>query len=152
MGADTWYVVADSARARIVAFDPYIEPGGIHPAAPELIEELHEAIPRGRDIVTDRPGRTFDRMGSHRHATEPSSDPRRVAKRRFADRVAEKVTEALDQGRCSAFVLVAPPGFLGDLRRALPGRVLNTVEKVIPKDLTTLDLFSLEERVGPAAR
>lgn len=140
----TWYLVADAARARLVEFDSTIPPWSHYPPPPRLIAEWHEDVPSGRELVSDRPGRTFDRKGEHRHAAEPPTAPRRVVKARFAERLVERLTAELDAGRPSSLVVVAPPQFMGELRRVMPQRVRAAVEREVLSDLTGLDLFSLE--------
>lgn len=60
---NNWVVVADSGRARSFAVDARYHLGS-------EIETLEnpEARLYQRELITDRPGRTFDRAGEGRHA------------------------------------------------------------------------------------
>lgn len=90
---------------------------------------------RSGDLKTDRPGRTFDSAGAHRHAMEPHSDPQREAKRSFATELAAGLQDQLRAKAFDRLVLVAAPATLGDLRKALPKPLLAAVYAEIPKNL-----------------
>ncbi|WP_108881520.1 host attachment protein [Anderseniella sp. Alg231-50] len=126
----TWILLADGTRARIVCNS------GPGKGLDEVrgMEFEGENV-RSGDIMADRPGRTFDSAGAHRHAMEPPSDPQREAKRSFA---AELVAGLQDQLQAHAFdrlVLVAAPATLGDIRKVLPKPLLAVVYGEIPKNL-----------------
>lgn len=91
----TWVVLADGARARIIAQDgPGAELTSIYEE-----EEVKAKLP-GREIEADRPGRTFDSGGrgdaaaQGRHAYEPPTDPRRKEQAQFIGTVAEVLENA----------------------------------------------------------
>ena len=62
----TWILIADGSRAKVfkVAGKGKIEEK----------DEMAAAHPPTRDLVSDRPGRTFDSLGDGRHAKEPPTD------------------------------------------------------------------------------
>jgi protein required for attachment to host cells len=110
----TWILVADGSQARRFCNDG---PGrGVAPLSDDLLTGRN--LP-GREIMSDRPGRTFDSVGQGRHAKEPRADPRAVEKRRFAHTLAAILEDGLNQGRFDCLVLVAPPRTLGLLRDEL---------------------------------
>ena len=110
----TWILLADGTRARIVCNSG---PGkGLQEVRGMEFEGDNV---RSGDLMADRPGRTFDSAGSHRHAMEPHSDPQREAKRSFA---AELVARLQEQLQAQAF-------------DRLPKPVLGVVYGEIPKNL-----------------
>src|SRR5690606_9286808 len=81
-----WIVVADSSACRLFAADA--------PAGP--LQELEVlSHPEGRlheqDLVSDRPGRTFDSQGAGRHAKEVEVGPKKHEAIVFAGRIAERL-------------------------------------------------------------
>lgn len=129
----TWILLADGTRARIVC---NTGPGkGLEEVRGMEFEGDNV---RSGDVMADRPGRTFDSAGAHRHAMERPSDPQREAKRSFA---AELVAGLQGQLQAKAFdrlVLVAAPATLGDIRKALPKPLLAVVYAEVPKNLVHL--------------
>lgn len=139
----TWILIADGSRARIAYNDG---PGrGIKPV---FEDELRGRNLAGRDIVSDRPGRTFDSAGEGRHAKEPHTDPRALEKRNFARQLAGRLEEADKRGAFDRLVIVSPPRALGDLRAVLPAAVRAKVDREIPKDLTNISLHEVAAHLG----
>ncbi|MDE2296326.1 MAG: host attachment protein [Gammaproteobacteria bacterium] len=143
-------VVTDRAQARIYAVPP--APGPLR-----LIEQLEDpqAHWHDRDFKSDRPGRVFDHAaGAGRrgavahHGTQGERSPSKHEAEAFAHRIAA----ALERSRTdfTRLVLVAEPGFLGQLRAVLPKALAATVVLEIQKDLVRLDERALGELL-PAA-
>ena len=90
-----------------------------------------EAREHERELRSDRPGRTFESVGSARHAMEFHSARRAIAEQRFARRIARRLDTGAKRGEFGRIVLVAGPRFLGALRRALSPatRALLTTEE-----------------------
>lgn len=135
----TWVVVADGARARILSGDP--AKGGLEPVMPELVGRGRE---KGSELLADRPGRSVD--SSHvgdRHAMEPPTDPKEVEKQRFVRHLADRLAEALNEGRFARLVLVAPPRALGELRSVLSEKVRAAIVREVDKDLTWVPVHEL---------
>jgi protein required for attachment to host cells len=129
--ARTWFVVADGSRAKV------FESTGVD----EEPREIHDMglsidLPKSGELLADRAGRTFDSVGAGRHAKENPSDPHRHLKREFAGRLVDELRRAKLAERFDRLVLVAPPEFLGDLRRELPKDLKATVSDEIASDLT----------------
>lgn len=138
-GGLMWVVVADGARARILAGDP--GKGGLELAMPELVGRARE---KGSDLVADRPGRSVD--SSHvgdRHAMEPPTDPKEVEKERFARELVQTLEAASNEGRFARLLLVAPPKMLGELRELMPARLKEKVVGEVDKDLTWVPVHDL---------
>jgi protein required for attachment to host cells len=141
----TWILVADSARARLFFNDG---PGkGVKSVSDHVFQH---PTPPGREIMSDRPGRTFDSVGGGRHAKEPRTDPRKVEKRSFAHELAAMLDDGLKQGKFERLVLVAPPGELGLLRAELSEAVQKRVSAELNKDLTGLTPSEIPDHLGDA--
>ena len=139
----TWILVADGSQARLFCNDG---PGrGVAPLSDDLLTGCNLA---GREIMSDRPGRTFDSVGQGRHAKEPRTDPREVEKRRFAHTLAAMLEDGLKQGRFDCLVLVAPPKALGQLRDQLSKSLRDRVSAELAKDLMQTPLHELPEHLG----
>jgi protein required for attachment to host cells len=102
------------------------------------VAHLHD-----RDIDSDRPGRVFDRAArpagrrgaTAHHATGSERTPRKREAELFARRIAKVLEGAHRDGEFERLVLMAPPGFLGTLRQALPPSLHSVVAAQISKDL-----------------
>ncbi|MBA3604291.1 MAG: host attachment protein [Parachlamydiaceae bacterium] len=126
----TWIVVANSATARIFQ----IEKTG---NATEVETLVHaQSRLHGRDLTSDRPGRTHESVGHTRHAMEPDTLPKEVEFALFAKLVAEYLHEAQKQGKFQKLYLSAGPHFLGLLRQEILPVVSETIQSEIDKDLT----------------
>ena len=98
----TWIVIADGARARVVLNEG---PGkGVQALDDLIFEGDHAPV---REVMADRPGRTFDRAGEGRHAMEYASDPHQNLKARFAGQLAKVLAQRV--GDYDRIILVAPP-------------------------------------------
>jgi protein required for attachment to host cells len=142
-----WVVVADGGRVRVLlnlAKGKQMFPvfGGVftNPA-------VHG---HSRDLASDRPGRTFESVGSARHAEEPRVDPHREAKRHFAKEVCEFVDKGAREGQFEQLVLIAPPQMLGDLRAHLGPKAAKCIVAEVDKDLTQLPDSELATRLREA--
>lgn len=142
----TWLVVADGAGARLFEI---VGGGGLDR---EPRATLRADTAPSREIASDRPGRTFDSAGAHRHAKEPPSDPHRYEKRRFAQALAEHLENAVARGAVDRLVVVAPPPFLGDLRAAASATLKARVVSDVDKDLTHLPAYELERHLAHELR
>lgn len=137
-----WVLVADSGRARL------FQASGVK--AP-LEEQTDLVMPIARlqeqDLVSDRPGRSFDSAGEGRHAMEPSTPAKEVESDRFAARIAALLDSERLAGAYTRLVLVAPPRFLGQLRDALSDPVRALVSAELNKDLVQFDADAIREHL-----
>ncbi len=139
----TWILVADGPQARLFCNDG---PGrGVAPFFDGLLTGCN--LP-GREIMSDRPGRTSDSAGQGRPAKEPRTDPREVEKRRFAHTLAAMLEDGLNQGRFDCLVLVAPPRALGQLRDESSKSVRDKISAELAQDLTQMPQHKLPEHLG----
>ena len=139
----TWIVIADGARAQIFA-----QKGRATDLEPVLTRDCRAGRQRSRELVSDRPGRTFDRGGQGRHAKEPPTDPQRHAKDLLAHEIADLLDSERKKRAYESLVLVAPAQALGDLRSHLDTATRKLVTVEIVKDLTHLSLTDLQQRLG----
>jgi protein required for attachment to host cells len=125
----TWVVVADGARAFIVA-----NRGPGTGLAPVLSKE-HE-VPLAHELGTDKPGRSFNSTHSGtRHAME-TVDWHRYEEQKFAHEMAKLLDDARTRNAFQHLVLVAPPKTLGELRAKLDKHTQALIAGEIGKDLT----------------
>lgn len=129
-----WVVVANRAIARVLQAET-----PLGPLTPLEIIEHPEGRMHDRELVTDRPGRTFDRFGPHRHAADPDVEPGEHEAQRFAIMLVERLRQARATGRCDRLILVAPPKFLGRLRAHLDAPTQRAVVLEVDKDLAHLE-------------
>jgi protein required for attachment to host cells len=131
--ATTWIVAADESRARVLQV-----------ARPQReLEEIESMLnPEGRlqdrEINSDARGRFSgghtgeDNVGAVEHQAEL-----------FAKRIGDYLGKARVEHRFDELVLVAPPKFLGALRKELDKEVAKLVKQELPKDLSWLNAREL---------
>jgi protein required for attachment to host cells len=128
----TYVLVADGARARLYAnhgVGKGLQPvsGATHKA------DLHH---HDREILTDKPGRSFSSVGEGRSALESQTEWHRFEKHKFAREMAKVLDAAAATKSFDRLILVAPPATLGDLRMELGDATRRMVTAELPKDLT----------------
>ena len=139
----TWILIANGARARLFSNDGPSH--GVKLVSDEVLVGVN--LP-GREIMSDRPGRTFDSVGAGRHAKEPRTDAREIEKRSFAHELAAILDDGLKQGKFERLVLVAPPRELGFLRAELSPAVRKRVSAELNKDLTGVTPSEITNHLG----
>ena len=142
---NTWILVAHDAGARM--FESRGPGKGL-----DLVETIEhpEGRLRDRDIVSDRPGRSFRKdSGDPRRASMSRSEgPHDRAVADFARALADKLKHARVENQYERLVLVAPPRFLGLLRSSLDGPTAQLVVGSIDKDLASSKEAELIEHLG----
>ncbi|WP_076605370.1 host attachment protein [Candidatus Filomicrobium marinum] len=139
----TWLLIADASRALV------FENAGDRDAVAEIEDlSLSTELPMTRELLEDKPGRTFESVGSGRHAKEEPTDSRRHLKREFAGTVIDALRDAMVARRFDRLVLIAPPAFLGDLRAKLPKDLEYKVVHEVALDLTKLPKRELCKRLS----
>lgn len=126
----TWIMVTESSRARLFRADT---------PRSELRELEDYAHPEGRmhsqDLTSDRPGRSFDSGGQGRHAMGQKTDPTEQEQVAFARDLCERLEAGRVQGAFENLILIAPPGFLGHLRKGLGAALRSQVILELGKNL-----------------
>lgn len=137
----TWILVADGARARILAEDP----------AGDLAEvrcfSNPEGRAHGRDLTTEGPPTVHESVGNSRHAIEPHTTARAKASDRFARELGDELRRGRNERLFERLVIVAPPRFLGCLHRALDPALRASIAEELPLDLTRLKPAELHARL-----
>ncbi len=123
-------MIADGARARIVRSPA----AGGNDEANELVFEIdHKSL---REIMSDRPGRSFASHGTRRSAMEYASDPEKEQEERFAGLLLEELEHRLSAGEFDQLTIVAEPRMLGNLRHKISPALRHVVVAEFAKDLT----------------
>lgn len=138
----TWILLAGGAHAQVVQNEG---PGKGVSAVKGATWEQH--LDKSQEIMADRPGRSFDRMGDQRHSMEPTSDPKRLQENAFLGEVCGYLDEAGREGRFDRLVLVAEPRALGLLRKQLGSGLKNKLYAEVDKDLSKAPLKELPDRL-----
>ena len=133
----TWIIAADSSRARILQ---------VTDRGDELAEIDDLLNPEAR--VDDR-SLTTDAHSRYRGSSGPASDREETsaaehATELFAKRVGDYLDKARTAHRYDRLHLIAPPRFLGQLRKRLGKEVQKLVTDELPKDLSGLNARDIE--------
>jgi len=129
----TLILIANGSRAKFLLHNG---PGKGLSNRPDLT--LHHDVRQIRDIQADRPGRTHDSSGPHRHAMEYASDPQETEKSRFARKIVQQTESVLNDSGFDRLIVTASPNMLARLRDSLTAEVKQKVYAEIDKDLTQI--------------
>ncbi len=110
----TWLVVADNSKARIFSVDSRMGPIEEIESIEHLEARLHE-----QDLTSDLPGRSNGKGGAGGHAYQDEVSPKEQENINFARKIASELDSARKDGKFKQVMLVAAPGFLGNLRNQL---------------------------------
>lgn len=147
LGKTTWFVVADSARARIFTAS------GTKGKLREIADLSHpESRLHDSELASNGPGRSFDSHGQGRHSMEPATHPQDREAQAFAVEVARHIDRGHNEGGFDSLVLVAPPKFLGRLRPALSDSTRDAVVGELDKNLVDADEKTLERQLSALLR
>ena len=137
-----WVLAANAGRARL-----FSAPGRNGTLVEYETWVDGDARLKGRDINTDRAGRTHDSTGQARHAMEPRVDLKSEEANRFARLICSNLTENFRRNNCARLHIAASPAFLGRLRECMNNNLRGKVSSETPKDLTSLDAGSLRRHL-----
>ncbi|PWK89672.1 host attachment protein [Fulvimonas soli] len=140
--AQTWILVADGARARVIECNA--RNGVWNEVA--CFDNPEGRLP-GRSLTRDRPPRAAESVGSARHAIEPHTTPREKSAGNFARLLGDALARGLEERRYEKLVLVAPPRFLGALHEHIGAPLMQHVTGEVRRNLTTLPTAELRERL-----
>ncbi|WP_309667487.1 host attachment protein [Tabrizicola sp.] len=124
-----WALVMSSTQARIIK--------GIAKGATDEMPELalHAEHKDLREIMADKPGRSFASVGSARSAMEYASDPVKDAKRAFVDEAVILLHQHFVKHDFTHLAIFAGPEMLGLLRDGLPPDLQHAIIVDMPKNL-----------------
>ena len=129
-------IVADNARARIFSSHDVVN------NLVELDDFIHaEARLANRDLVSDAAGKSRDPHGS----LDPATSAVEHEARGFARLLARHLKDLYSQQAYERLILIAPPRFLGLLRKELHKPLDQLVERTIHKELTTASVEEIIE-------
>lgn len=133
-----WVVVADASTAHF-----YVRHGrrGNLEQLRTLVNETGRA--KAGELISDSAGRSFDSHGQGRHALSSPDDPKDTEMTRFAGEVIDSLVTDIQAGNVRRYALVASPGFLGHLRRALARHRVMDPEQSIAKNLVGCSVTDL---------
>lgn len=142
----TWLLIADGSRARLVR---QLHPDRQTKGRIEDLVFVHEQKPL-KDIMSDRPGRSFSSTDSRRSAMEYAADPVGESRKRFARQLAVELLSQLEADAFDRIVVAADPRMLGLIRENLDPKVRERVADEIAKDLVKLPHERLIEVIRAA--
>lgn len=130
-----WTVVADRSRARVLS-----APWPQGDSWEEVAELQHtDGALAPHETYTDGPGTFADVAGGH-HAGQEQTDFRHQTAERFAGEVVDVLEKGRANNEFGKLALVAPPLFLGVLRKKLPSPLSAMVIFELDKDYTQAKL------------
>jgi protein required for attachment to host cells len=142
MSKAIWIVVANQEVSRIFETN---SPSG------EIEEKTVGTHPTSRlkekDLVSDSPGRTYDRVDGARRRTAPSESRHTHEIDSFAKEIASTLKAAVLQGQVGTLILIAPAAFLGTLRGKLDEATQQHVVLELGKDLVRVDAFEIRRHL-----
>jgi protein required for attachment to host cells len=138
----TWIIAADSSRARILQVTDRDK------ALAEIDDLLNpEGRVDDRQLTTDAHARFHGGNGNAPGSDREETSAAEHATELFAKRVGEYLDKARTAHKYDRLHLVAPPRFLGQLRKELGKEVQKLVADELPKDLSWLKTRDLQERL-----
>lgn len=145
MKSITWVLLAGSGRALLYSV-------AIKDRAWTLLKEYTHAASRVSEggLTTDQPGRTYGSAGKGaRSAMESKTSPKEVEFEHFAHELAEVLHAGHGQQSYGRIVLVAPPHFLGLLRKSINDTVSKLIVGALDKDYLHLSEKEIHEHLDP---
>lgn len=84
---------------------------------------------------SDQQGRTFDSSGGGRHKMESKTSPKKQALENFIGVLNHDLEARLFRGDYCGFMAIAPPAFLGELRRHASKALQHALQASLAKDI-----------------
>lgn len=143
MNTNTWVLVADSSRGRLYSVSHKNTPWAF------VKEYTHPAsrVSEG-GLTTDQPGRAHGSInGGARSSMESKTSPKDVEFEHFAHELAGVLHDGHGQQAYQRIVLVAPPHFLGLLRKAINHTVSKLIGLTVDKDYLHLSDSNIREQL-----
>jgi protein required for attachment to host cells len=137
--ATTWIIAADESRARV------LQVAGREQRLIEIEDMINpEGRQQDRELQTDAEPRFSGRPGGGPASDRETQGAVEHSARVFAREVGRYLDKARNEHRFDELVLVAPPKFLGTLRKELGKEVEKMVADELPKDLSWFSARDLE--------
>jgi len=109
-----------------------------------------DAHRRTQDLVSDRPGRSYESASPTRHAVAPRQDAHEQARERFVSQLALMLIEDNRARQFDELILIVAPGLSATLRNALDEPTRARVRETLVKDLTKVPLHDIHDRLVEA--
>lgn len=136
----TWLVVADNSKARIFSVDSRMGP------IEEIESIMHtEARLHEQDMTSDLPGHSNGKGGAGGHAYQDEVSPKEQENINFARKIANALDAARKDGKFKQIMLVAAPGFLGNLRHQLTAQTKKLACFELAKNMSQLGAKEIRE-------
>lgn len=137
----TWVVAANGSIAKffkVVKF-PKLE-------AMEVLEHPESRL-RNQDLITSKPGRTFESTSSSRSSYQPPANPHHNELEKFARLLGEHLSSAKRNNEFSRLYIMANPSFLGILRTHLDQATKEAIIAEVGKDMTDHTTHDIEQHL-----
>lgn len=150
-----WIVVADGGRVRVLGVSG-------DRRGPTVLREMTsvDVHRRNQDLVSDRPGRSFESASVTRHAIMPRHDAHELARGRFIGQIAQMLIEDNRARQFDELIQIVAPDLSSVLRDALDEPTRARVRETVVRDLTKVSPQEIHGRLveagllpaSPAAR
>lgn len=111
-------------------------------------ESVFEDVnPPTRAQGSDRPGRVSKGLNAGQRSAVEATDWHHLEEHRFAGMVASAMEKIVRERKVRAFVVVAPPKTLGELREAFHADIRSRIIAEINKDLTRHTVDDIEKHL-----
>lgn len=137
----TWLVVADNSKARFFIVDSQMGPIEEIESIVHVEARLHEQV-----MTSDLPGRGNGEGGS-RHAYQDEVSPKDQENINFAKQIANELDGARKNKKFKQIMLVAAPGFLGNLRSQLTTQTQKLVCFELAKNMSHFNAKEIREHL-----
>jgi protein required for attachment to host cells len=138
----TWLIVADNSRARIFAMESRTSPITEIKTIVHTEARLHE-----QNMTSDLPGRASGNSGGAGHAYQDETSPKEQENLNFAKEIANELDAARKENKFKQFILVAAPGFLGNLRNQMTPQTQKLSCFELAKNLSHLDAAAIRNHL-----
>ncbi len=129
-----WIILANRTRARIFSKGTIISL-----PLTEIFDLVDpESRLHQRDVMSDRPGRTYNRLGHGRHALQDRYSLKREGSKRFVVRICSFLEQAHSQNKFQGLILVASAEFAALLRRQMSPELKSCIHREIHKNVSML--------------
>jgi protein required for attachment to host cells len=137
--SNTWLIVANSSQANLYNAHLNVNGGNV-----QLLKVFThpESCQRSADLISDKTGHF------NRGAYSASKEPKEIENERFAHELAHMLMTNHASQNYSDLVIVAPPHFLGLLRKAMKKHAHSCISTYVEKDYTHIPMHELASRVS----
>ena len=139
--SNTWVLVADSSCAKIFKTDGR----DIFHEVADLVHfqsKMHE-----QEITSDLPGSHAGKGGS-RHSFEGQTGIKEYEATNFAREISEQLETGHNKSQFDKLLIVAPPTFLGVLRKTIKPNIAKLVTHEINKDLVKFSTSEIKSHLA----